>query len=164
MRHQQGGHGRLVHADAYAVARNARLCDLEERAADLVTIADAHFVIGQALYREILAELSERKIAAAELSLPVAIGVHLIHHHRALLAAVSGQISLSVASDIQAPGDSPVLHRLFPNGSAYRPSPPRDVLWKTYVHRYQPRHEKGSFVTQYLSPEALPEGPPAERC
>src|SRR5262245_64295336 len=39
---QQCRHPGLVHPNADAIAGNARLSDLEQRAADLITVADAH--------------------------------------------------------------------------------------------------------------------------
>src|SRR5258707_398730 len=55
---QQCRHPGLIHPNADAIAGNARLCDLEQRAADLITVADAHGFVGQSFDREVLAELS----------------------------------------------------------------------------------------------------------
>ena len=46
VRDEQCSHLRLVHADADPVTGDARLRHLEQRAADTVTIADAHLVVG----------------------------------------------------------------------------------------------------------------------
>ena len=56
---EQRRHRRLVHPDADAVARHARLGDLEQRPADAVAVADADLVVGEALDGEVLAELAE---------------------------------------------------------------------------------------------------------
>jgi hypothetical protein len=61
---QQGGHSRLIHPDPDPVARDPRLGDLEDRLADLVTVADAHFVVGQALDGEILTEMTGHQVVA----------------------------------------------------------------------------------------------------
>src|SRR6476659_6783823 len=57
-RRQQRGHARLVHANADAIAGYARLCDLEQRAADLIAVTDTHDIIRQSIDREVLSELS----------------------------------------------------------------------------------------------------------
>src|SRR4051812_30639381 len=54
---QQCRHPRLVRPDADAIAGNARLSDLEQCVANLITITDAYNVVGQSLDREVLAEL-----------------------------------------------------------------------------------------------------------
>jgi hypothetical protein len=45
----------------------------EQRASDPVMVADAHLCVGQAVDREVLAELTVNKVVAAKLSLPVAV-------------------------------------------------------------------------------------------
>src|SRR5580658_5360663 len=53
---QQSRHTRLVHANADAIAGNARLSDFEERAADPITVADADRIVRDSLDGEIFAE------------------------------------------------------------------------------------------------------------
>jgi hypothetical protein len=55
---QQCRHPRLVRPDTNAIAGNAGLSDLEQCAADLITVADANGIVGQSFDREVLAELS----------------------------------------------------------------------------------------------------------
>ena len=43
---EQRGNPRIIHADADAIAGDARLRYLEDRAANLVAIANAHLVVG----------------------------------------------------------------------------------------------------------------------
>src|SRR5579859_5977224 len=74
VRDEEGGHPRLVHADADPVAGDARLRHFKHGIADPITIPDAHRVVGQPINGEILAELPITRLAAAELPLPVAIG------------------------------------------------------------------------------------------
>jgi len=57
-RRQQCRHPGLVHPNADAIAGNARLSDLKERRADLISVTDAHGIVGQSFDREVLAELS----------------------------------------------------------------------------------------------------------
>jgi len=59
---KQCRHPRLIHADANAVARYARLCHLKYRITNAVSITDANFVIRKALHCEVLAELAETEI------------------------------------------------------------------------------------------------------
>ena len=83
------------------VARDAWLGDLEHGVADPVAVADADLVVGEALDGEVLAELPVHEVVAAELALPVAVGVELVDEDGALLAAVAGEIALAVAVDVQ---------------------------------------------------------------
>ena len=97
-----------------AVAGDARLGDLEDGGADPVAVADADLVVAEALDGEVLAELPVDEVAAAELALPVPVGLDLVDEHGALLAAVPGQVALAVAVDVEpaAPGDGPVTGSL----------------------------------------------------
>src|SRR5271166_5479270 len=86
---QQRGHLRFVHTDTNAVTGDARLRYFEQGAADPIAVANAHFPVRQAIDREVLPELSVGEIIAAELALPIAIGVDLINENGAVLAAVA---------------------------------------------------------------------------
>ena len=103
VRDEQSGDARVVHADPDAVAGDARLCDLEERAADAVAVADADLVVVQPVDREVLTELSMAEVVSPELALPVAIRVELVDEDGALLAAVTRKIALPVAVDVEPP-------------------------------------------------------------
>src|SRR5215813_9520276 len=74
---QQGRNAGLVHADADAIAGNARLSDLEHRGADLETVADADAIVGQSFDGEVLAELSIDEVGPLQLLLPITIRVDL---------------------------------------------------------------------------------------
>src|SRR2546422_10233327 len=65
---QQCWHLGLVHANADAIAGNARLRDLEQRAADLITVAGAHGIVEQSFDREVLAELSGDEVGPLQRS------------------------------------------------------------------------------------------------
>jgi len=65
MRNQQSCHPRLAHADSHPVAGHTRLRYFKQRAANSITIADAHFAVRQSLNGEVLAELPKDKIGAA---------------------------------------------------------------------------------------------------
>jgi hypothetical protein len=133
MGNEQSGHCRLCHSDPHAIASDARLSNLDEDAPDAVSIADANLIISQAIYCEVFTKLSKRKIFASELSLPIAISVHLIDHHRALLASMPSEISLPIAFHIQATDSNPALHWLLPNRRVDFLAPPCDVTRKPNV-------------------------------
>jgi hypothetical protein len=100
VRNQQTGHPRLVHPYAHAIAGDSRLGNLEKRATNAVLVPDAYLRIGQTLNSEILSELSEGKVRAAKLILPVLIRIHLVHEYRPVFASVARQVPLPVALDI----------------------------------------------------------------
>src|SRR5215469_14030862 len=62
MLHQQGGHARLVHSDSDPVARHAGLRHFEQCAANPITVANAHLIVRQSFYREVLPELSKHEV------------------------------------------------------------------------------------------------------
>ena len=101
VRDEQSGDARVVHADPDAVAGDPGLGDLEDSGADPVAVADAHLVVAQSLDGEVLAELSVDEVAPSELAFPVPVRVDLVDEHRALLAAVPGEIALTVAVDVE---------------------------------------------------------------
>ena len=68
-----------------------------------------------------------------ELSLPVAISLHLVNHHCAVFAPMASDIPLSVAFHIQAPNCSPTLYCLLPNARIDFFTSPRHVTWKPDV-------------------------------
>ena len=94
---EQCRHPRLVHADAHAETSHARLGDFEQGAAHAVAVADANFLVGQAVDGEVLSELSVGEVVSVELALPVTVGVRPIDEDGAVLTPVSGQIPLAVA-------------------------------------------------------------------
>jgi hypothetical protein len=94
---QQCRHPRLIHPNANAIAGNARLSDLEQCAADLITVADANGIVGQSFDREVLAELSVDEVGPLQLLLPVAIRFDLVDEGCPLLTPVAGQVALTVS-------------------------------------------------------------------
>ena len=122
--HQQRRYPGIVHPDADPVAGNARLAHLEDRAADLVAIADADHVVGETLDGEVLPELPVDEVVPVELALPVLVGVELVDEHRALLAAVSGKVALAVAVDVQAAHHPRAVDWLLPHRRVHRPALP----------------------------------------
>src|SRR3954464_5554865 len=110
---QQRRHPRLVHANANAIAGNARLRYLEQGAADLITVADANGIVGQSFDREVLAELSVDEVGPLQLLLPVAIRFDLVDEGGPLLAAVAAEVALTVAVQIQPADPTAATHRIF---------------------------------------------------
>ena len=121
--------------DADPVARHARLGDLEQRLADPVAVADADLVVGEALDREVLAELAVGEVVAPELALPVAVGVDLVDEHRAVLAAVRAPVGLVVAVDVDPPHHPRPVDRLLPDRGADGLALPRDLSRAADVER-----------------------------
>jgi hypothetical protein len=128
---------RVVHPDAHAVAGDPRLGHLEQRLPDPVAVADARLVVGQAVDGEVLPELAIGEIITAQLLLPVPVGLDLVHEHRPVLPAVSGQVTLPVAVDVQPPHHPRASGRLLPNRRSYNPAVPGHVLRQAHVHRQQ---------------------------
>jgi hypothetical protein len=82
------------------------LGDLEQRAADLVPVADAHGIVGQSFDREVLAELSRDQVGPLQLLLPIAIRFDLVDEDGALLTPVPGR-SVEPEADLIAPQGPP---------------------------------------------------------
>src|SRR5689334_11079833 len=132
---QQCRHPRLVHPNADAIASHARLRDLEQRAADPISIADAHGIVGQSFDREVLAELAVDELGPLQLLLPVAIRFDLVDEDGALLTPVPGQVALTVSVHIQPADATATAHRLLPDRSAHSATLPLDVARKSDVYR-----------------------------
>ena len=79
-------------------ARHTRLCDLEDRAADPVAVADADFVVVKAF--DLVAQLPVDEVVV-ELSFQVAVGVALVDEDGALLATMPREVALPVALDVE---------------------------------------------------------------
>src|SRR5947209_4361206 len=131
---KQSSHLGLIRPDAHPITGHPRLGHFEECRANPIAIANAHFVIRQAFDREVLTELGMAEIASAEMTLPIPVGVQLVHHHGAMLAAMTGKVSLSVTVDIQAPYGKPSSNRHLPDRRIHRLPAPFNVTWKTNVH------------------------------
>src|SRR5208283_1003899 len=115
MRHEQGCHPRFIHPNAYAVARHPRLGYFKFSAPDAVSIADAHFVIRKSLDGEIFSELAEGKIVAAQKAPPVIVRIHLVDEYGAVLPAVTGEIGLRIALNIECERHAPSINWRFPD-------------------------------------------------
>ena len=139
---QQRGHVRLLHANAEPVAGDARLRHLEQGGADPVTIADADLGVGEALDREILAELTGNEVRSTEMLLPVAIGLVLIDEHGPLLAAMTRGITLAVAIDVEPPHLARPLDRRLPDAGMDRPALPGDVARQADIDGQQTCHTR----------------------
>lgn len=76
VRDKQRGHLRLVHANADPIASDARLRHFEQCIADSIAIADADLPVGETVDGEVFAELAKDEVIAAELALPIAVGLN----------------------------------------------------------------------------------------
>jgi hypothetical protein len=112
---KQGWHPRLVHANADAVARYARLCHLEYRITNAVSITNADLVIGKSFNGKVLAELAENEIIASKKALPIIVGLHLVDKYGTLLPTMTGEIRLRIAIDIQLAHHPALFNGKFPD-------------------------------------------------
>src|SRR5262245_24493040 len=143
---EQSRHSRLIRPNADAIAGHARLGHFEQRAADSITVADVHGIVGQPFDREVLAELSMDEVAPLQQLLPMAIRIDLIDEDRPPLATVPGQVALAVALQIEPPDPAATGHRILPNPGAHCATLPRDVARKSDVYRKQSTHSGCSLM------------------
>src|SRR4030095_414054 len=115
MSDDQGWHPRLAHPEAEAIARHPRLADFEQSRPDPVAVADADLVVGEPLNGEVLSELPVSEVVAPEESLPVSVGLDLVDEHRPVDSAVSGQVSLAIAVDVEPPNQPSTVRGLLPD-------------------------------------------------
>src|SRR4051794_7233463 len=125
---EQGWDARVVHADPDAVAGDTWLRDLEDGAADAKAVADAHAVVTQPLNGEVLAELPVDEVVACELAFPVAVRLDLVDEHRALLAAVASEVTLTVTLDVEPVHPARPRDGLLEDAREDGPPLPGDVL------------------------------------
>src|SRR6266478_4396999 len=124
---QQCRHPGLVHPNSYAIAGNARLRDLEQGTADLITVADAHGIVGQSFDGEVLAELSVGEVAPSQVLLPVTIGFDLVDEDGALFTSVPGHVTLTVSVQIQPADPTAATHWILPDRGMHSAALPLDV-------------------------------------
>src|SRR5271165_5699790 len=134
MRNEQGRHLRIPHAYANSVASHSRLGHLEYRITNPVTIPKADLIVGEAVNRKVLAKLSVLEVVLLKVILPVAIGVELIHHHRAMLPAMPLQVPLAIPVEIETASHHPTDHRLLPDSGVNDFALPHDLTRETYIH------------------------------
>lgn len=151
---QQGGHLRFVHAKAYAVASHPGLRYFEQRIADAVLVADAHFIVGQAVHGEVLTELAMSEILAVQVLLPVPIGVHLVHQHCPVRPAVTGKVSLAVSVDVQFPDHPRARDRLLPHTRMRHSALPGNIPGHPDIHRDERGHRCISLVERTTPTDA----------
>jgi hypothetical protein len=134
MRDQECRHLRVVHPYTDAIAGDARLRHLKQRAADPVAISDADLVIGKAIDCQVLAELTILEVVTLEVCLPVAIGVELIDHHSTVLSAVTCDVALTITVEIETARHHPACYGPLPDSSVDDLALPFDIGWKADVH------------------------------
>ncbi len=155
---EQRGNPRIVHADPDAIAGDARLRHLEDRAADLVAIADAHLVVAESFHGEVLAELSVHEVVSSQLAFPVPIRVDLVDEHRTLLAAVPRQIALTIAVNVEPADPAGTGHRVLEDPGEDGPPLPGHVLRQADVDRQQ-RPQRAGLTQLLLQRGAMPISP-----
>src|SRR3954466_3320172 len=135
---EESGNPLIVHADAYAVAGHPRLGHLERRRADPIAVADAHLVVGESFYGEVLAELSVDEVVAPQLALPVPVRVDLVDEHGTLFTAMPGQIALTVAVEVELADPSTTGDGLLEHAGDDGSPLPRHLFRRSDVDREQP--------------------------
>src|SRR5438874_988977 len=96
-------------------------------------IANAHLSIRQSLNCKILSELAIGEVGSAELVMPIAIGFDLIYEDCPVFAAMSRQISLAVAVDVEPARNTTALNGLLPDGGVDGFPLPLDVAWQAHI-------------------------------
>ncbi len=134
---QQRGHPWLVHANADPITGDARLRHLEQCASDPIAISDAHRLVRQALDGEVLPELPIGEVMSTELFLPIPVRVDLINEDGPVLAAVTRQVALPVAVDIEPPHPAAAFNGCLPDGGMDTLAAPRNVARQAHVDREQ---------------------------
>jgi hypothetical protein len=126
--HEQGRQLRLAQPHPDPETRYARLGDLELGLADAVPVTDVDLVVRQPVHGEVLAELAELEVVAAEVVLPVPVGLDLIDEHGALFAAVAVAVALPVTVDVEPTHHLRTLDGVFPDPGVHGVALPGDVL------------------------------------
>jgi hypothetical protein len=134
MCYEERRHPRIIHADADAVARHAWLAHFKYRITNAVSISNADLVIRKSLDGEVFSELAEDKIVAAQKALPVMVRIHLVDEYGAMLPAVTRQVGLRIALNVESAHHSPSIHWRFPNRSSDCFAVPRHVARKTDIY------------------------------
>ncbi len=143
VRDEQRGNARIFHPDPDAVTGDARLRDLERRAADPVAVADTDLVVAEPFDREVLAELPVDEVGAFELLFPVSVGVELVDEDGTLLATVPRDVALPVTFDVELGHPARAGHWVLEDARKDGLSLPGHILRETDVDRHQPAHKVG---------------------
>jgi hypothetical protein len=128
VRDEQGGQLGFAESHADAKTRDARLCDLELGLTDAIPVADVDVVVAESVDREVLPELADLEVVAAEVILPVAVRLDLVDEHSALLTTVSVEISLAVAVDVEPTRYARPSDGALPDPGVDRAPVPGDIL------------------------------------
>lgn len=124
----------IIHSNADSVAGYSRLRHFEYPITNAVAIANANLVVRKPLNGEILSKLAADEVFASEKAFPVVIRVHLINKDGTLLSAVTGEIALGVAIDVELAHHSPAFHWRFPDRGTDSLAVPCHVTWKANIY------------------------------
>jgi hypothetical protein len=138
MSDQQRRHPWLVGPDTDSIARDPGLTHFEHRGSDAISIADADLVVGEALDREVLTELSIAEIVAVKELAPVPVRLDLVDEHSPVDATMPLHVALAVTVHIESSNHTTIDDGILPNPSADKSPLPLDVTRLTNVHRQQP--------------------------
>jgi hypothetical protein len=87
----------------------------------------------KSINREILSELAESKIITPEKVLPVLVGLHLLDEYGALLPAMTSEIGLHIAIDVELACHPSAFNGKFPDRCSQSLAVPRDFTRKADI-------------------------------
>ena len=128
----------LSEAHADPEAGDPWLGHLELRLADGVAVSDADLVIPKPGDREVLAEIARLQVIAPQKPAPIVVGLGLIDHHGPLLATVTGEVTLTVAVDVQPAHHHRSGDRTLVDAGVHGLAAPRHIGWHSDVDGNQP--------------------------
>src|SRR5580704_12535392 len=83
------------------------------------------------------------------------IGFDLINENSTMLAAVPGQIALTVTINVEPPHQTPAWNRRLPNCGVDGPSLPGNVAGEPDIQRQQTRHHATSLARGWIKTTAI---------
>ena len=123
-----------LEADAQFVAREARLGDHDFRRADGKPVAEMDRVFQQAFGGEVFSKDSQRQIPAGQLFLPVDVVFERVAIDGFVLAAVDGEVRLTVAVQIELVQSDAARDGLLEDGGSYDSAVPGDFAGEPDIY------------------------------
>jgi hypothetical protein len=137
------------------------LRDLEDSRPDPVPITDTDLIVVEPLDGEVLTELSVDEVAPGQLMLPIPVRADLIDEHCALLAPMSGEITLTVPVHVQLADPATTRHGILENPGVDGLALPGHVLRHADIDRQQDAHRAHTVRDRpHRRPRAHPHAPP----
>jgi hypothetical protein len=108
--------------------------------ADAEPITDVHLVVCEPVDGQVLPELPVLQIVTAQLAPPELVRLALVHEHGAHLAAMAGEVALTVAVDVEGADHARPVDGTLEDPGVHRLAVPRHVAWHAHVQRQQAGH------------------------